>query len=88
MKIIKKIPKILFAFIPSRLYLSIKYYRNYKKFPNIKSGQTFDEKITKYILYYRHKDMPIMADKYKVREYIKSLGYSHILNELNRKAIK
>ena len=82
MKIIKKIPKILFAFIPSRLYLSIKYYRNYKKFPNIKSGQTFDEKITKYILYYRHKDMPIMADKYKVREYIKSLGYSHILNEL------
>ncbi len=82
MKLIKKIPKILFAFIPSKLYLSIKYYRNYKNFPNIKSGKTFDEKIIKYILYYRHNDMPIMADKYRVRAYVKSLGYNYILNEL------
>ncbi|MCK5812275.1 MAG: hypothetical protein KAG94_05215 [Clostridiales bacterium] len=69
-------------FIPDKLYISLRYYLTYHKFPNIINGITFDEKIHKYILYYKNELMPNLVDKYKVREYMISKGYGHMLNEL------
>lgn len=69
-------------FIPDKLYISLRYFLTYRKMPDILHGKSFDEKILKYILYYRNKVMPDLADKYKVREYMISKGYGHMLNEL------
>ncbi|ALC92666.1 carbonic anhydrase [Bacillus sp. FJAT-18017] len=49
---------------------------------NLKNPQRFTEKLQWYKLYYRIPLMTQCADKYKVREYIKSKGLSNTLNKL------
>ena len=44
--------------------------------------QTFNEKIQWYKLYYRNPIMPLVSDKYRVREHLDQIGLSHLLNEL------
>lgn len=51
----------------------------YKKWPDLKKAPTFDEKILLYMIYYRHSAMPIMADKFLVRQYLIDKGYESLL---------
>lgn len=68
------------------LSLKVRYFYYFRKKLDLKNPQTLDAKIQwmKVHLYGYHQD-PIYtqcADKYKVREYIKSCGCPEILNEL------
>ena len=52
---------------------------------NLKNPERYTEKIQWYKLYYRDPVMTQCADKYKVREYVKSKGLDYILNDLYAK---
>ncbi len=49
---------------------------------DLKSPKRYTEKIQWYKLYYRDPLMAKCADKYLVREYVKSKGLGHILNKI------
>lgn len=76
--------KILRAlnFIPDKPMLSIQYRIKCAKKLNLKNPKRYTEKIQWYKLNYRDPLMQQCADKYLVREYIKSKGYEGILNDL------
>jgi hypothetical protein len=69
-------------FIPDKYMLQIEYYLKTGNFLNLKKPKRYTEKIQWYKLYYRDPLMKCCADKYLVRNYIKSKGYESILNEL------
>lgn len=50
--------------------------------PNIENPHKFSEKMQWIKLHYRNKLMPIVADKYEVREYLEELGYAKLLNDI------
>ena len=62
----------------------IRYYKKKSggKIPNLENPQTFSEKLQWYKLNARKPLMEQCADKFAVREYIQSLGYGHLLNDL------
>lgn len=49
---------------------------------DLEKPKTFNEKINWLKLNYRNALMPICADKYTVRQYVKDCGYEDILNDL------
>ncbi len=67
--------------IPSRLMLQIQYRIKFKRKLNLEAPERFTEKMQYYKLYYKDKRMPVCADKYTVRGYIKEKGLEDILNE-------
>ena len=69
-------------FIPDKLMLKLQYRIKFKRKLNLKSPMRFTEKIQWYKLNYKNDTMPQCSDKYLVREYIKSKGLEHILNDL------
>ena len=59
------------------------YIYNTKQIPHLKNPKNFNEKMTKLKLTYKDNQLVSKcADKYEVREYVKSKGLGHILNEL------
>ena len=63
------------------LGVRLRYLVNYGKLPNLRSPKTFDEKIHWLKLHVIRYDpiYRICADKYLVRDYIKSIGSSEYL---------
>lgn len=51
-------------------------------YPDLKNPKTFYEKLNWLKLNYRNDLMPIVADKYKVHEYLRNKGYDKYLNEI------
>lgn len=49
---------------------------------NLKNPKTYNEKLNWIKLYYKNELMPMCADKYTVRKYVKDCGYGEFLNEL------
>ncbi len=85
-KIIKPIAVKIFEIItrisPKFSAILLFIYKTHKK-PNLKNPKTFNEKTTKLKLTYKDNMLVSQcADKYGVREYIKSKGLENILNEL------
>jgi hypothetical protein len=76
--------KILSAlrFIPDKPMLKLQYRIKCGRKLNLKHPTRYTEKIQWYKLYYRDPVMQQCADKYLVREYVKSKGLEHILNDL------
>lgn len=62
----------------------IRYYKKKSggRIPDLVNPQTFSEKLQWYKLNARKPLMEQCADKFAVREYIQSLGYGHLLNDL------
>lgn len=62
----------------------IRYY--YNRFsgctPDLRNPQKFSEKMQWMKLHYRNDLMPVVGDKYAVRQYLADLGYSYLLNDL------
>ena len=58
------------------------YFAYAGRYPNLKNPTLFSEKMQWLKLYYRNPTMPIAADKYEVRAYLKQKGYAHLLNKL------
>lgn len=71
-----------FNFIPDRTMLKLQYRIKTGRKLNLKNPKRYTEKIQWYKLNYRTPLMTKCADKYTVREYVKSKGLEHILNEL------
>lgn len=60
------------------------YYRKHTggRPANMENPQLFSEKLQWYKLYARKPLMEKVANKYTVREYIESVGYGYLLNDL------
>lgn len=59
--------------------LKILYYLKTGRKLNLKKPKTYSEKLQWMKLYYKNKLLPICADKYKVRQYVKQCGCENIL---------
>lgn len=69
-------------FIPDVPMLRMQYFIKFGRMLNLKSPERFMDKMQWYKIYYRNPAMQQCADKYSVREYVKSKGLEHILNDL------
>lgn len=67
-------------FIPDRLMINLQYRMKLGRKPNIVNPVRFTEKLQWYKLNYRRPLMTQCSDKYSVRDYVKSKGLEHILN--------
>lgn len=68
--------------LPDKLVVHLQYFASLGRPLNLKNPQRFTEKLQWYKLNYRNSLMTICADKYRVREFIESKGYSDYLPEL------
>ncbi|TYS69701.1 carbonic anhydrase [Sutcliffiella horikoshii] len=66
-------------FLPDKLMIKLQYRLSTGRRLNIKKPTRFTEKIQWYKLFYRKQLMVKCSDKYDVREYVASKGYSDIL---------
>lgn len=57
-------------------------YRKLGRELNLVSPRRYTEKQQWLKLFYRNDKMPICSDKYMIREYLKSIGYDYLLNDL------
>lgn len=58
------------------------YWQKRRKRLDLENPKTFDEKLWWLKLYYRNPLMPVCADKYRIREYLKECGEEQLANEL------
>lgn len=66
--------------IPDFLFIRLQYYKNFKRFPNLKNPKTFNEKIQWKKLYDRKAFYTKLADKLEAREYVKQkIGEEHLI---------
>lgn len=78
--IIVAFPRIIKS---DKLYLKIKYYINFEKWPNLDNPQTFSEKIQWLKLYDRKPEYIKMVDKIDAKEYVASIiGRDYIIPTL------
>ena len=71
------------SLIPDKLYLSLKFYKNFGRFPNWKNPQTFSEKLQWLKLYDRKPEYTTMVDKYAVKDYVASIiGSEYVIPTL------
>lgn len=68
-------------FIPDKTMIKMQYFIKTGRRLNLKNPQRYTEKLQWYKLYYRDPLMQQCADKYDVREYVRSKGLGYILNE-------
>lgn len=61
------------SIIPDKLYLSLKFYKNFKRFPNWRKPKTFSEKLQWLKIYDRRPEYTTMVDKYAVKKYVASI---------------
>lgn len=70
------------SFVPDSLMIKFQYKIKTGRKINFKNLERYSEKLQWYKLNYRDPLMTKCADKYEVRDYIKSKGLEYILNEL------
>lgn len=70
------------GFIPDSWMLKLQYRMKMGRKLNLKRPQRWTEKLQWYKVHYRTPLMTKCADKYEVREYVKSKGLEDILNKL------
>ena len=75
---IRKIAAIVCSWFPVAT-VKLRYYLRFKRFPDFKNPQDLNEKILYLKLYSDTSLWTQLADKYKVREYVKSCGLESIL---------
>lgn len=67
-------------FIPDPLYITILYYKNIRKFLNLKSPKTFNEKLQWIKIHDRNPEYTRLVNKYEVRSYIASkIGEKYLI---------
>ncbi|BDH61228.1 glycosyl transferase [Lysinibacillus sp. PLM2] len=70
----------LCRFIPDSIYLKLLFYKNVKKFLNLKNPTTFNEKLQWLKLNDRKQEYTKLVDKYEVRNYIKEeIGEKYLI---------
>ena len=78
--VLKWIRQYILRFIPDKMYIKIIYRIKVGKKLNLKDPQTFNEKLQWLKLYDRNPEYTMLADKYKVREYVKEkIGEEYLI---------
>lgn len=72
----------LLNFVPDKPMLKLQYRIKCGRKLDLDNPKRYTEKMQWYKLYYRDPVMQQCADKYQVREYVRSKGLGHILNDL------
>ncbi len=75
--------EILYILIPNKLFVKIKYYQVFRKKLNFDNLKTFTEKMQYFKLYQIEKIYSDLADKYKVRDYVKEKIWEDVLIKLH-----
>ena len=71
------------SLIPDKVFLSLKYRKNFGRFPDWKNPKTFNEKLQWLKLYNRRPEYTIMVDKVKAKDYVAGIiGEEHIIPTL------
>lgn len=68
-------------FLPDSIMLKLQYRIKLGRTLNLKNPQRYSEKLQWLKLYYRDEKMVHCADKYEVRNYVRTCGLEEILNE-------
>ncbi len=69
--------------LPDKVYLSLKFYKEFGRFPDWKNPKTFSEKLQWLKLYDRKPEYTIMVDKYAVKDYVsKIIGCEYVIPTL------
>jgi len=71
-----------FSFLPAGFKVRFQYLIKTDRILHLKNPKRFSEKIQWYKVYYRDPLITQCADKYAVREYVKSKGLGFLLNDL------
>lgn len=78
-----KIKRLLYnigLLIPDRLYLMLKFRKNFGRWPNLRNPQTFNEKLNWLKLNDRNPVYTRMVDKYEAKQYVASIiGEEYII---------
>lgn len=70
-------------FLPDKLFIQLKFFKNFHRFPNLKNPQTFSEKIQWLKLYDRNPHYTNLVDKYEVKKIVADLiGEQYIIPTL------
>ncbi|WP_434167458.1 ATP-grasp fold amidoligase family protein [Peribacillus frigoritolerans] len=72
----------MFSFLPEKTMIKLIYLIKTGRKPNLNQPKRYTEKLQWYKLNYRDPLMTKCADKFEVRNYVKSKGYESILNQL------
>lgn len=79
----RQILKKIFRIVPDKIYLNIKFLKNFGKFINFTNPQTYNEKLQWLKVYDRNPFYNIIVDKYSVKEYVaKKIGEEHVIKLL------
>jgi hypothetical protein len=78
-KILNLIISIIAIFIPARLFVSLQYYFIYSKTIDYSSPKLLSEKLQILKIGKQSNNKIICSDKIKVKDYIRSRGYEHLL---------
>jgi len=73
---------VLFTLLSPLVYETARLFLNLGYWPHIKHPRSFNEKIMHSILFNPHPLSSIVADKWRVREYVESKGLKEILNDV------
>ncbi|SNS62436.1 TupA-like ATPgrasp [Bacillus sp. OK838] len=80
-KIILTPMNLLYKLFP-KTELDLMFFLKHGYKLNLNNPKTYNEKLNWMKLYYRNDFMPLCADKYTVRQYVKDRGCEELLNEL------
>lgn len=72
----------LYPVLPPLTYKSLRMRLRLGYWPNIRSPRSYNEKIAHRQLFAPHRLAPLVADKWRVRQYVAERGLAHILNEV------
>ena len=69
--------------LPDKQYLSLKYLKEFRRFPNWESPQTYNEKLNWLKLYDHKPEYTKMVDKYAVKDFVaKIIGSEYVIPTL------
>lgn len=73
----------ILSFLPDKIYIILKYFYRFHKFPNLKNPKTYNEKL-QWLKLNDHNDLyHKLADKYEVKEYVRDLiGDKYLIKTL------
>ncbi|WP_168195819.1 ATP-grasp fold amidoligase family protein [Nissabacter sp. SGAir0207] len=78
----KKIARLIFNKMPWSVRDNVEFYRRFGRFPNISQPKSFNEKVIHRKRYacLSDENFPMLADKYRVREYVaKRVGEEYLI---------
>ena len=66
--------------IPDKVYLNLKYYKNFGKFINFDNPQSYNEKLQWLKIYNRDPLYNLIVDKYRVKKFVADIiGNNHVI---------